>query len=152
MPRRSPDDPYHAVYRSLADPSRKSPRGAHRYAYTEEQFERRLNDESPLPLHDESLPHAPLDSDALIRHQVEELLHHLGLTDRQAHVCRMRLEGHTALEIAGAMGLSERRVYALLKELRECLEIRLKGCRGREIPGADPYYGWQELFLDSQRR
>jgi len=64
----------------------------------------------------------------------------------------MRLDGHTAREIGEALGLSERRIRSLLSDLRRILEIRLGESEAASGEGFDPYYGWQEVYLDSQRR
>jgi DNA-binding CsgD family transcriptional regulator len=152
MPPQPPDDPRRGVYLRLTDPTRKSPRGDHRYAYTEEQFDRKLKDERSLPLFEETARVQPHMRDRLVREQADELAANLGLSDRQVRICRMRLAGRTALEISEELGLSERRVRSLLQDLRKILESRLRGGEREETPGEDPYYGWQEVFLDSQRR
>jgi hypothetical protein len=142
---------YQKLLRCLVDSSRKSARGPYRYAYTEEQFERKLHDEASLPLRDELL-RAPsaLDED-LMNDQTLELLGGLGLNARQLQVCRLRMEAWTAKEIAHTMRITERRIWGILKEVKLILETRLKN-GGIVGEPDDPYYGWQEVFLDSQRR
>jgi DNA-binding CsgD family transcriptional regulator len=142
---------YRQLHRCLADPSRKSPRGPYRHAYTEEQFERRLKDERTLPLLDGGFAAPPALADRLSREQALELLAASGLTRRQMRICRMRLDGHTAPEIGAAVGISERRVWGVLREVRDILRIRLAGEDRLDPPGI-PSYGWQEVFLESQRK
>lgn len=152
MSRPHSDDLHRRIYDHLTDPSRKSPRGPHRYADTEEQFDRRIRDEAALPLVEEGCPASPLLADALRREQAEDLLHNLGLTPRQIRICRMRIEGYTEKEVAAELGLSEHRIRSLIRDLKRILEIRLKAHGPEDSPEVNPYYGWQETFLDSQRR
>lgn len=153
MSRPHPDDPHRRIYRRLTDESRKSPRGPYRFAYTEEQFDRRIHDEGSLPLHEEQYRSASLLSDQLCHEQALELIESLGLTSRQMRICRMRLEGYTTQEIADELGLSDRRVRSLIQDLKRILTLQLRDPPQEDVPhGSDPYYGWQETFLDSQRR
>lgn len=140
-----------AKRRALLDPSRKSARGPYRYAYTEDDFERKLRRERHLPLEEEALASAPLNANALIGEQTEELMAQWGFCARQQTVCRMRMEGHTAAEIALALGISERRVYGIFQELRRLMAIH-EGHLPEEEPGDSPHFGWQEVYLDSVRR
>jgi hypothetical protein len=145
------DKEYQKTLRCLVDPTRRSPRGPYRYAYSEEQFERRIRDEAALPLRDDLIrASSPLDDD-LLNGQTRDLLEGLGLSARQLQVCRLRMEEWTAGEIAQKIGITERRVWGILKEVKEILKIRL-GRSGTVGEPDDPYYGWQEVFLDSQRR
>jgi DNA-directed RNA polymerase specialized sigma24 family protein len=135
-------------YRSaLVDPSRKSARGPFRYAYTEEDFERKLRDEKTLPLTDEALPSVASLKNRLLEEQARELLHSFGLTGKRETVCFLMFDGWTATEIAVELGISERQVWNLIRDVRAVIRARLAA----DDPPS-PSYGWQEVFLHSQRR
>ena len=137
---------WYRQHRPLTDPSRKSPRGRYRFAYTEGQFERRLSDERSLPVYDEALIGPALLADHLRDEEMIELLATLDLPDRLRLLCLRRVEGRSMREIAAELHVSERRAFDLLAVLRETLESRL---RSRSLP---PSHGWQDAFLSSQRR
>lgn len=137
---------YRREARCLTDPTRKSARGRYRTAYTEAQFERRLSDERSLPLLDEVLTGPALLADRLRDDEMTELLRSLDLPDRLRLVCRRRVEGCSLPEIAGELGISERRAWSLMAVLRETLRDRLAQ---RPLP---PSHGWRDVFLSSQRR
>jgi len=142
---------YRKLRRALQDESRKSARGPHRYAYTEAQLERKLRREPPLSKSTE-----PADSGEsvcldLLEEQLLDLLRGLGLAPRHIEVSRMRYRGYTVAEVAAKLGISQRRVYKLMSDVRFALGEDLCGAEKRIKPGEVPYYGWQETYVDAVR-
>ena len=91
-------------------------------------------------------------ADRLTFEQACDLLECLGLSPRHIMICRRRMEGWLIAEIAAELGVGERRVYALLRDVKRILGAGRRGEAPSDRPGCSPYYGWQEVFLDSQRR
>jgi len=142
---------YRKLQRVLRDESRTSARGPYRYAYTEHQLQRKLRREASRPLTDDPpVLYAGLERE-LLEQQVMDLLRGLGLAPRQVEVCRLRLRGYTVAEIAGELGISQRRVYKLMADARFALGEDLNHAESRLQPGQVPYYGWQETYLDAVR-
>ena len=120
--------------------------------YTEAGFERKLRDERRfLP---KIKPAAGIRwlSGELLRGQFLDLLEGLPIGDRCKQVARLRVDGYTVREIAAILGISRQAVEWHWAKLNELLRPSLEAAEARMIPGRVPWYGWQEVYLESIRR
>jgi hypothetical protein len=116
--------------------------------YDEPGFERKVRREGKQILWEE-ITAGTVDPGDLLRGQLGDLIGGLPLPPRSKDLLRLRLEGWTLRESAQRMGVSRQRVERIwartLRRLPPTLEA-MEAAMERL-----PHYGWQEVFLDSQR-
>lgn len=143
---------YERLRHALQDPTRRSARGPARYAYTEAQFARKLRREACMPLVVSMAACDESSASMLVRGQLVDLLNGLELTPRQREVALLRYDGYTIEEVAERLSISTRRVCKIMACVRFAMGDDLRSTEGRLRPGAVPYYGWQQAYLESVRR
>lgn len=118
--------------------------------YDERSFERKLRREKRGPLWEESTQSLRRPHD-LIRDQTMDLIDGLDLTEAMKKTLKLKVDGWTLREIAVLHGTSRQNVEGVWGRLQTRLAPSSESLESRMIAGRVPHYGWQEVFMDSQR-
>ncbi|MGQ9525378.1 MAG: RNA polymerase sigma factor [Armatimonadota bacterium] len=120
--------------------------------YTEAGFARKLSDERRFLPRITPPTAVRWLAEELLRGQLMDLLEGLPVGERCRQVARLRLDGYTVREIAGLLGITRQAVEWHWARLNELLRPGLAMAEARMEPGRVPWYGWQEVYLESIRR
>jgi DNA-binding transcriptional ArsR family regulator len=119
--------------------------------YSERRFEQKLRRENrrrdPLSIEVPAC-RAMLAAD-LMRDQMLDLLDGLNLGRTCRQVAMLRLDGYTVREVASLLGLSRQAVERHSSKLTRLFGPNLATAEARMVPGRVPWYGWQEVLLES---
>ncbi|HEY3285377.1 MAG TPA: sigma factor-like helix-turn-helix DNA-binding protein [Armatimonadota bacterium] len=121
--------------------------------YSEETLDRKLRKELLLLDEPAALPGGvEALTNELLLDQLRDLALGLGLSRRQQDILLLRAQGWTVREIADLLGLRRQSVEHHCRGIRDALGDSLEQAENRIPAGRVPHYGWQQVFLDSQRR
>lgn len=113
---------------------------------------------SPRPLSLEVLPSPPPGfprslTQALVEEQLQDLITTLPLTERQKEIAILKVVCKYPLrDIARIIGIRRQNVEKQWVKIKKKLSKGLRALEEEIPPGACPYYGWQEVFLQTLKR
>ena len=119
--------------------------------YDELGFDRKLRRERKTLLWEEVTGGSMAPVNELVEGQMMDLIEGLGLPRRFGDVLRLKVKGYTLRETAAEMGVSRQRVERIWHGIQARLSARKDHMEDQMIPGRVPHYGWQEVYLASQR-